>query len=135
MALRTGDRWLLGMTLVDLGEADQQRGQLDKAEEAIREALRISQDLDAPILATSCLENLAALQIDRHRTESAARLLAAAAAYRTEMALRTHPPEQNRLDHLIAAAREDLGPVRFAIAWVAGQAMPITQAIDEALLA
>jgi hypothetical protein len=49
------------------------------------------------------------------------------------MALQTHPPEQQRLDHLIAQTRRDLGPVRFAIAWAAGQAMGITDAIREAI--
>lgn len=133
LAMGTGDRWLFALALVNLGEAEQRRGRLDEAEFAVREALQISQNLGAHILGAACLETLAALQIDRHLTESAARLLAAGAAYRSEMALKTSPTEQQRLDHLITQTRRDLGPVRFAIAWAAGQAMTITDAVRVAL--
>jgi predicted ATPase/class 3 adenylate cyclase len=63
----------------------------------------------------------------------AVRLFGAARALRDTVGDRPNPDEQREYDHLLAAAREQLGEDAFAVAWAEGQAMTMEQAIAEAL--
>jgi hypothetical protein len=49
------------------------------------------------------------------------------------MALPANDTERRRIETLIADARAAAGPIPFAVAWSAGQALTLGQAIEEAL--
>jgi hypothetical protein len=65
--------------------------------------------------------------------ERATRLCAAVAAMRTAIGAPLPPPERATYDATVATARAALGEDTFAAAWAAGQALPLEQAIAEAL--
>jgi hypothetical protein len=79
------------------------------------------------------LESLATIALAEGEPERAARLLAAAATLRS--ATRTPRLPQDRAQHEqdIANARSALGDDAFAAAWATGEAMPVAEAIADAL--
>jgi non-specific serine/threonine protein kinase len=80
-----------------------------------------------------CLEELAGAIRAQGRDECAARLCGAAAALRGSSGAPPWPADRARYDDTVAAARQALGEGRFAAAWAAGEALPLGQAIAEAL--
>jgi hypothetical protein len=82
--------------------------------------------------AILCLERLATLRIPDD-PQSAARLVAAAAAWRDAVGLPRPPVEKVRCERAIAAVRAALGDDAFAVAWADGQSLTPPQAIAEAL--
>jgi DNA-binding CsgD family transcriptional regulator/tetratricopeptide (TPR) repeat protein len=65
--------------------------------------------------------------------ETAARVLGAAEALAGTIGYVRRRPEQERLDHDAAVARAALGATSYEASWLAGRALPIEQAVPEAL--
>jgi non-specific serine/threonine protein kinase len=76
---------------------------------------------------------LAGVVFARGQAERAASLLAAAAALRERLGAPLPPAFQSSHDRTIAAVRRSLGEPAFVAAWAAGAAMPIEDALAEAL--
>ncbi|WP_455833645.1 BTAD domain-containing putative transcriptional regulator [Pseudarthrobacter siccitolerans] len=133
MARSIGDRWLVGIGLVNLAEALEQAGDYDGAESLMCEAITTALELRAQGHLTGFLDSLAGVYLARHRTELAIRLLASADSYRADRGQLLDGAERRRVDEIVAKARAEAGSVRFALAWSAGKALSPTQAADEVL--
>jgi hypothetical protein len=131
LARRSGDRWLLGITLLNLADCAERSHDYDAAAALLRDALTTG--TGSGILRTACLETFAAVQLGRGRPEPAIRLLAAAATYRADTALPLNSQERQRVDQVLADARAAVGAIRFALLWTAGADLALTQAADELL--
>jgi hypothetical protein len=90
------------------------------------------QDGDKQRLAT-CLDGLAAVASGQGEPARAARLLGAAAALRESRGIPLPPIECADLDRVMVGVRAALGEAAFAAAWAEGRALPLDQAIAEAL--
>jgi hypothetical protein len=85
------------------------------------------------VLAAKCLEGLARVAAAQGQLEQAVCYFGTAAAQRDAIGAPLLPTERTTHDRDVAAARTTLGESRFAAAWAAGQALPLEQAIVEAL--
>jgi non-specific serine/threonine protein kinase len=80
-----------------------------------------------------CLDGLAALAASQGRLERAARLFGAGQALREAIGVSLMPPDRVEHDRGVAEARLALGEAAYQAAWAAGRALPLGEAIDEAL--
>lgn len=128
-----GDRWLLGIVLTNLAESTEQAGDHDTAERLLHEAVSAGLELGAQGHVAGFLESLAGVFVAQHRAEQAIRVLAAVDAYRTDRGLPLNSPEHRLVESVIAKARTEAGPIRFGLAWAGGQALTLTQVVNEVL--
>ena len=134
IAREAGFRVGIGETLAGLGDLALDRGEMDDARRQLAEALPIQRDLSnrreiARIL--ECFAGLAALQ---SHPERAVRLWASAAKLREIIAEPVPPDQKIRLDRRVGHLPSVLGEEAFGRLWAAGQAMPLADAIAEALM-
>ncbi len=122
--------------LVMLAEAERMQGHLARSHAHLQEALRLEHDLGIrDNLTLFALAGIASLSAKRGKAETAARWLGIVQAalhsdaYRTRLSALT-----DVFDSMVAEARERLDAETFNAAWAAGNAMPLEQAITEALL-
>jgi hypothetical protein len=80
------------------------------------------------------LEGAAGVAGAHGQPERAARLFGATDAVRTALGVPVRPVDRPRYDRDVSAVRTALGPDAFAAAWAAGRALPLEQAITEALV-
>jgi predicted ATPase/DNA-binding SARP family transcriptional activator len=130
LARIAGDRWLLGVTLLNLADCRERSQDYASAEALLRDALTTSPGTGGGVLS-ACVEAFGAIEQARGHPENAVRLLAAAATYRADMALPLNSQDRRRIDTVLAQARSALGAIRFAIQWAAGTAMTLSEAADE----
>ncbi len=116
-----------------LGEADLARGDLERARAHHREALALLQGTGDRKGLVEALEGLAAVAAADGQPGLAARLWAAAAAWRAAQGLPPPPDRLARLGRQHAAARAAADPTAWATAWAAGTALPPGAALALAL--
>jgi non-specific serine/threonine protein kinase len=97
------------------------------------ESLSVLQDGGDPATIVNCFKNLGAVAAAVGRPEEGARLLGAAEALRERLGFDPPPVERQRIERAAAPARASLPEDAFAAAWAAGRALPLEQAIAEAL--
>jgi non-specific serine/threonine protein kinase len=114
------------------GDLARARGEYQGALAAYRESLEHARDHRQRRHLAETFARIAGVIVERGQAERAARLLAAAAALREELGA---PQGWGRRVHEGAevAARATLSPEAFATAWAAGEALPLEEAIAEAL--
>jgi DNA-binding CsgD family transcriptional regulator len=119
---------------IDLGDVARDRGDVARAMDWYREGLRLAWVYGEQRFMANSLEELAAIAAGGGRAETAVRLYAAAARLRerTGNAIRV-TYDQPVYERGMAAARAALDPAAFALAWDAGAALPLDQAVAEAL--
>jgi predicted ATPase/DNA-binding CsgD family transcriptional regulator/DNA-binding XRE family transcriptional regulator len=130
-----GNRRGICFALDGLARGARRRGEPTRATALIRETLVIWHGLGNHWFQAFALAGLAALAAEQHESARAARLFGAAEARLETLGL-TLPQVVRpdlRYDEAIARAREELGEVAFVDAWVAGRALSVDQAMDEAL--
>ncbi|GKV72823.1 hypothetical protein NCCP2145_22040 [Pseudarthrobacter sp. NCCP-2145] len=131
LARALGDRWVLGVALINRADVVQLAGDYDKAEQLLHEALHTALELGAEGYMVNVLESLAGVYVDQGRDQLAIRILGAAAAYRAD---RGHPlaaAERQRIEAMMARARATVGPIGFALNWAEGQALTLRRALRE----
>ncbi|MFN8511107.1 MAG: helix-turn-helix domain-containing protein [Thermomicrobiales bacterium] len=134
LARAAGRRDVEAYVLGDLGTLARQRGDLALASARHREALALHQSIGALRQIAVTLENLAALAVAERRGERAARLLGAATALRETIAIPRPVPEQQLADATRAGAEAILPDgLPYDVAFAAGAALPLADAIAEAL--
>lgn len=133
LARTMGDRLFLGIALTNLAESMEQMGDFDSAEELLLEALTATVDLGAQANIVAYLESLAGIFIHQDRIELAVRVLGAASAYRSDRSYPLSAPESRIVESMMTDARTKAGPIRFGLAWAAGQGLTLAQAVQEVL--
>jgi tetratricopeptide (TPR) repeat protein len=120
-------------TLSNLGHIAADQGDDQRAKALYRESLALQAEVgDRRGIAWS-LERMAALPGTWQWPEQAARLLGAADAARDAAGLPLPPAGRDWYDHAVEQVRTRLGDAAFRVAWAAGRALPLPQAIAEGL--
>jgi non-specific serine/threonine protein kinase len=107
-------------------------GDRGRATAAYRESLALFWQDGDRLGCAGALEGLAA-SVGDGQAEPATRLFGAAAAVRATLGTPQPPSERRWYDPAVAAARTALDRARFAVAWDAGRAWTLGQAVAEAL--
>ena len=123
----------LANTLARLGSIECELGEDARASKLYKESLEVVWRFGFGFEGVACLEGLARVAAMQGRPERAARLLGTAAARREEMGTSLSPISRADHDHAVEAAREVLGEEAFAAAWAVGHAMPLDEAIADAV--
>ncbi len=118
-----------------LGRLAQHQGRWNDAAAHFFESLAIWRQIGNKHGILECLEGLGAVAGGLGEPERAARLLGAAAALRKSRIVPVPPVERADLERAITAARARLSEAAFVATWAQGQAIPIEQAVAEALQA
>ena len=116
-----------------LGDLARAQGDDAAAQARYHDALGAARRAGEPLIVAQTLQRCAGLCAAQGRLERAARLFGAVAAWRRETGLTELPGQHGQLEHAAAAARAGLGDEAFAVAWAAGAAMPLEQAVAYAL--
>jgi predicted ATPase/DNA-binding CsgD family transcriptional regulator len=128
-----GDRRLVAFALNRLGQLARREGDFDSAAAIYAENLALWQELGQQLGIAYGLAGLASVAAARRRPERAARLGGAAEALLEAIGAVMSPIDRADYGPFIDAARDRLGAVSFAARWAEGQALPLEEAIAEAL--
>jgi predicted ATPase/DNA-binding XRE family transcriptional regulator len=126
-----GDQFGIALLLTDMGGVAQAHADADQAARLFGEALALSWKIGDKRRVAFCLEGLATAAGARRR-DRAAQLFGAAAALRDAIGAPLPPSEQADYELNLAAARAGDADT-FAVAWSAGEAMTLEQAVEYAL--
>jgi non-specific serine/threonine protein kinase len=121
-----------GYSLNILAMVHLEQGAYERAAVLAAESLAINWRVGTQGVSSS-LEQLAHAAAGRGQPARAARLFGAAAAYRAVVGAPFASVQQGRYEQGIAAVRAELGDAAFAAAWAAGAALPLGEAVAEAL--
>src|SRR5262249_43836768 len=130
---RLGCKAALTGMLQDLGYVALRQGATAHAAAQFTESLVVAQEIGRTTSFVRGLVGLAAVASSLSEYVQAVRLLGAVAALLSASTYLLEPLERSDYDSSIAAARAHLGEVTFDRAWAAGQALPLEQAMVEAL--
>jgi predicted ATPase len=129
---RLGDSWGIASTLSDLASLSCDHGNNVEARRLYGESMKIFQELGHKRGIARALECLAVSAAAQSNAEQSLHLAGAAAALRQRLGAPLTPTEQLRLEKALEFARRTLGNAA-GTAWMEGWAMPVEQAVDEAL--
>jgi predicted ATPase/DNA-binding CsgD family transcriptional regulator len=129
----TGDKLGIQIELHNLGYVLKQQGELRRAADVFAESLELSRELGIRMGMASCIGGLAGVATGEGRPERAARLFGAAEALREAIAFPMEVVDRAELDRDVAAVEAALGEAALRAAWSEGRAMPLEQAVEEAL--
>jgi non-specific serine/threonine protein kinase len=128
-----GDKWGAGTTLGSLGWVALRRRDFKQMRELLGESLSLRQGIGDNGGMAWCLEKLAEAASLQGQPEKAAMIFGAAAALRAPIGSVIDPADRPDYERLIAQLRSTLGDSAFEASWARGQALPLDNAIDEAL--
>ncbi len=133
LARQLGHRGTISSTLWNLGDVALAEGDHATARAWYREVMTTLQTMSNSARLRLLLRSFARLAAAEGRMESAARLLGAfdALAGKQSSGVSAAPETWQRREAILA--RGVLGEIAFATAWEQGRAMPLQQALDEAL--
>jgi predicted ATPase/DNA-binding XRE family transcriptional regulator len=133
----SGGPWPTALTLGCLGNVVLEQGDIARAEDLLRESLTLSWDVDDRWIVGHTLASLAVAAERQQQPQCAARLIGAVdgVTERIRAALSQIPAQAARYEHSIEVVRAQLGNEAFAAARAAGRAMPLAEAIREAMVA
>lgn len=127
------DGWGIASALSDLASLSCDQGNNAEARRLYAESIKMFQELGHKRGIARVLESLAASAAAQSNAEQALHLAGAAAALRQRLGTPLTPTEQPRLDKALEFARRTLGNTAGLTAWMEGWAMPVEQAVQEAL--
>ena len=128
-----GNELGIARTLSNLGHVAADQQDHPRAVALYRESLALQAEVGDPRGITWSLERMAAEPVTWQWPEQAARLFGAADAARDTARLPLPPAGRDWYDHAVAEVRDRLGEPAFRAAWDAGRALPLPQAIAEAM--
>ena len=121
-------------SLLDLGDVALELGDLARAFASYRAGMLLAWEHGEIRVVVEALEGFAGTAALANHTVAATRLSAAAERQRELTGItQRFPLDLARYERVVAAARAALGEVSFATVWEAGQALPLAQAVAEAL--
>ena len=127
------DGWGIASVLSDLAGLSCDQGDNAEAHRLYRESMSMFQKLGYKRGIARVLESLAASAAARSNGERSLRLAGAAAALRQRLGAPLTPADQLKLDKALEFARRTLSNTAGLTAWMEGWAMPVEQAVQEAL--
>ena len=127
-----GFNWGAAETLLNLGQVASAEGDWARAAELLMKSLGLYQDQGDQLGIASNLQALAEIAVAQGMTEQAITLLAAASMLYKDMGFRPELSDELDLGQSLKAARALLGERTFAVAWEAGQRLPLAQALAAA---
>jgi len=127
------DGWGIASALSDLASLSCDQGNDAEARRLYGESIQMFQELGHKRGIARALECLAASAAARSKAEQSLHLAGAAAALRQRLGAPLTPTEQPRLEKALEFARRTLGNAAGLTAWMEGWAMPVEQAVREAL--
>jgi predicted ATPase len=128
-----GDGWGIASALSDLARLSVDQGNNAEARRLYRDSIKIYQELGYNRGIARVLESLAASAAGQSHAEQALHLAGAAAALRRRLGTPLTRAEQSVLEKALEFSRRTLGNAAGLTAWMEGWAMPIDQALREAL--
>jgi non-specific serine/threonine protein kinase len=128
----TADAYGAGIALTNLGKVARDRRDYPRAATSYVESLTLHLEEGDNIRIAGCLRGLATVAAFAGEPEQAARLFGAADALR-EATGAAVPRRRGQYERAVAASRAALGAQAFSDAWAAGRALPLAEAIREAL--
>jgi Tetratricopeptide repeat len=128
-----GDGWGMASTLSDLAGLSFDQGDNAEARRLYVESIRMFQELGHKRGIARTLECLAASAAAQSNAEQSLHLAGAAAALRQRLGAPLTPAEGRKLEKALEFARRTLGTAAGLTAWMEGWAMPVEQAVEEAL--
>ena len=128
-----GDKAGLALSLNTLADVFIDQGDYTEVRPVLDESLTLSRELGDQTAIAYLLEDYGGLAAAQVKPVRALRLAGFAAALRETIGARLPPAEQARVERMLAPARTRLTEQEAAIAWAAGQAMALPDAIDYAL--
>ncbi len=130
---RLRDSWGIASTLSDLASLSCDQGKNAEARRLYGESISVFQELGHKRGIARALECLAVSAAAQSRAEQSLHLAGAAAALRQRLGAPLTPAEQPSLEKALEFARRALGNDAGLAAWMEGWAMPVEQAVREAL--
>ena len=127
------DGWGIASALSDLASLCVDQGNNAEARRLYGESIKMFQELGHKRGIARVLECLAASAAAQSNAEQSLHLAGAAAALRQRLGTPLSPAEQPRLEKALEFARRTLGNAAGLTAWMEGWAMPVEQAVEEAL--
>ncbi len=129
------DGWGIASALSDLAGLSWDQGDNGEARRLYGESIQMFQSLGHKRGIARVLECLAANAAAQSNGAQALRFAGAAAALRERLGAPLTPAEQHKLEKVLQFARRTLGNAAGLTAWMEGWALPVEQAIDDALSA
>jgi non-specific serine/threonine protein kinase len=123
----------IAWALHSLGSVALLQGNNDHAAALCVESLTLGRKVGDRYIIAWCLEDVAGVAMVQGDPLHSALLMGAAEGLRTAIGARLLAFDRVRYERTVAAVRAALDTVAFAAAWAAGQALPLEQAIAEAL--
>ncbi len=130
---RLHDSWGIASALSDLASLSCDQGNNAEARRLYGESIKVFQELGHKRGIARALECLAVSAAAQSNAEQSLHWAGAAAALRQQLGAPLMPAEQRRLEKALEFARRTLGNAAGLTAWMEGWAMPVEQAIQEAL--
>jgi predicted ATPase len=127
------DGWGIASALSDLAGLSWDQGDSDEARRLYGESIQMFQNLGHKRGIARVLECLAANAAAQSDAVQALHFAGAAAALRERLGAPLTPAEQHKLEKVLEFARRTLGSAAGTTAWMEGWALPVEQAIQEAL--
>ncbi|MGA7687148.1 MAG: protein kinase [Terriglobales bacterium] len=127
------DGWGIASALSDLASLNGDQGNDAEARRLYGESIRMFQELGHKRGIARALECLAVSAAAQSNAEQSLHLAGAAAALRQRLGAPLTLTEQPRLEKALEFARRTLGNAAGLTAWMEGWAMPVEQAVHEAL--
>ncbi len=127
------DSWGIASALSDLAGLSCDQGNNAEARRLYGESIKLFQELGHKRGIARALECLAVSAAAQSNAEQSLHLAGAAAALRQRLGTPLTPAEQPRLEKALEFARRTLGNAAGLTAWMEGWAMPVEQAVHEAL--
>ncbi len=124
---------LIAWAFKELGKLAQRQGDAGQAHALLAKSLALFQELRYMMGIAEYLEGMAEVAGLDGQPERLVRLFGAVMPLHTRLGVSLFPAEQAAYERQLLAARAQLGEGAYAVAWAAGQAMTVEQAIDEAL--
>lgn len=128
-----GDRWGMAASLTDLGNLARDQGDYARSHSLYEESMAIFQELGHKRGVARLLESFASSAAAQSRPERSLKLAGAAAALRQTLGAPNNAAEQTRLEKGLEPARRALADEASTAAWMEGWAMPVEEAVQEAL--
>jgi predicted ATPase/DNA-binding XRE family transcriptional regulator len=133
LAQERDDTLLVGWAFYALGTLAQRQAEPGQARAWLAKSLPVFQEAGDTMGIAAYLESMAEVVGLEGQPERLVRLFGAVASLRIRFGGAPYSAEQAAYQRLLLATRGQLGEGAYAVAWAAGQALTLEQAIDEAL--